>query len=135
MKTPIQPRRLTTIQRSQVTPFQAKVLDALLQVPDGKVTTYKGIAQAINCGSNQAVGQALRRNPFAPGVPCHRVVKTDLTLGGLSGSFDNAPKKLKRLQEEGVIFHQDPNNPEKYLVDPSCIFNAFTDAGQTMKMN
>ena len=128
-----QPRRLTPIQRSKVTPFQAKVLDALLQVPDGKVATYKGISKAINCGSNQAVGQALRRNPFAPDVPCHRIVKTDLTLGGFFGSFENGHKKLKRLQDEGVVFHQDPKNG-KWFVDPSCLFDEF-DTYETTQVN
>jgi methylated-DNA-[protein]-cysteine S-methyltransferase len=116
------PLRLSALQRAKVTPFQARVLDALLQVPSGKVTTYKGISQAIHCKSSQAIGQALKRNPFAPEVPCHRVVKLDLSLGGYSGSFDNAPKKLKRLQDEGVIFLEDATKQGKWTVDPSCVY-------------
>jgi len=112
--------QLTASQRSKVTPFQAKVLDALLRIPEGKVTTYKELASAIHCGSNQAVGQALRKNPFSPEVPCHRVVKTDLTLGGYGGSFLKADKKRKRLELEGVVFGE--NSKGKTIVDDSCIF-------------
>lgn len=112
-------RHLTSVQRENVTPFQARVLEAILQVPEGKVTTYKGISDAIHCKSMQAVGQALKRNPFAPEVPCHRVVKSDLTLGGYHGSIDNAPKKLRRLEEEGVRFQK--NRFGEWIVDPSCI--------------
>jgi methylated-DNA-[protein]-cysteine S-methyltransferase len=110
---------LTSAQREKITPFQARVLDAILQVPAGKVTTYTGISKLIHCNSSQAIGQALRRNPFSPDVPCHRVVKADLTLGGYGGSFNNAPKKQSRLEDEGVIIH---NNNGKWTVDPSCLF-------------
>ena len=62
--------------------FQRCVYTALCQVPAGKVTTYRDLARSIDCGSSQAVGQALKRNPFAPKVPCHRVVRNDRSLGG-----------------------------------------------------
>jgi methylated-DNA-[protein]-cysteine S-methyltransferase len=110
---------LTSAQREKITPFQARVFDAILQVPAGKVATYKGISKLIHCKSSQAIGQALRRNPFSPDVPCHRVVKADLTLGGYGGSFKNAAKKKIRLEDEGVIIH---NNDGKWTVDPSCLF-------------
>jgi methylated-DNA-[protein]-cysteine S-methyltransferase len=92
-----------------------------MAIPPGKVTTYKNIANAIDCKSSQAIGQALKRNPYngsIPDVPCHRVIKTDLSVGGLSGSYSNADKKLARLQSEGVTFHQLNG---QYKVDPSCI--------------
>ena len=63
------------------TTFQQKVYDALLLIPKGKVTTYKMLGDFINCRSAQAIGQALTRNPYAPKVPCHRVIKTDGTIG------------------------------------------------------
>jgi methylated-DNA-[protein]-cysteine S-methyltransferase len=89
-----------------VTAFQQKVYSALRKIPRGKVTTYKLLAESLDCNSAQAIGQALRRNPFAPKVPCHRVIKTDLTPGGYSGEI--AGKKLQRklalLRQEGVIF-------------------------------
>lgn len=68
--------------------------------------TYRGLAQAIGCSSCQAVGQALRRNPFAPVVPCHRVIKSDLTPGGFTGKQDHSAiqRKLELLAAEGVVF-------------------------------
>ena len=50
------------------------------------------------------MGQALRRNPFAPEVPCHRVIRSDLTLGGFAGQTDGPELERKRrlLIEEGV---------------------------------
>jgi len=58
--------------------------------------------------SPRAVGQSLRRNPFAPNVPCHRVVAADLELGGFSGSWGiqcaNVQRKKQLLMDEGVHF-------------------------------
>jgi methylated-DNA-[protein]-cysteine S-methyltransferase len=87
-----------------LTAFQRKVYDALCRIPPGRVVTYKSLAESIGCRSCQAVGQALRRNPYAPTVPCHRVVKTDLTLGGFFGHTTGPKLDEKRtlLQREGV---------------------------------
>ena len=89
-----------------VTEFQQRVYDALLRVPRGRVTTYKALADALGCGSCRAVGQALRRNPFAPKVPCHRVIASDLRIGGFAGRRAGAEiaRKLRLLAEEGVEF-------------------------------
>ena len=91
---------------SRVTPFQRRVYEALLLVPAGNVTTYGILAKAIGCGSAQAVGQALRHNPFAPTVPCHRVIASDLTLGGFAGQTlgEELRRKERLLGEEGVPF-------------------------------
>lgn len=91
-------------QDPHLTPFQRKVYDAVCRVPPGRVVTYKSLAESIDCRSCQAVGQALRRNPYAPTVPCHRVVKTDLTLGGFFGHTTGPKLDEKRalLQMEGV---------------------------------
>lgn len=93
-------------QRSRLTPFQFRVLRALCQVPPGKVTTYKELARAVHCKSHQAIGQALKRNPFAPIVPCHRVVASDMSLGGFCGrrSGSKIDEKIKLLRGEGVDF-------------------------------
>ncbi len=90
----------------KVTPFQQRVYDAARRIPRGKVTTYGLLAKAIRCGSARAVGQALRCNPFAPEVPCHRVVAADLTLGGFMGKRSGAAlaKKKRMLEAEGVRF-------------------------------
>jgi methylated-DNA-[protein]-cysteine S-methyltransferase len=68
------------------------------------VTTYGRLAAAVGCGSARAVGQALRRNPFAPEVPCHRVVGTDGLVGGYFGEVAGVRvmEKIERLESEGV---------------------------------
>ncbi len=92
----------------RVTPFQARVYAAVTRVPCGRVTTYARLAAAVGCGSARAVGQALRRNPFAPDVPCHRVIASDLTLGGFQGRREGAAlaRKERLLAAEGVLFGQ-----------------------------
>jgi methylated-DNA-[protein]-cysteine S-methyltransferase len=102
-----------------ITPFQRSVLEALCLVPEGKVTTYKYLAMKINCKSQQAVGQALNRNPYAPAVPCHRVVAHSRSLGGFSGARDGPKleKKRKLLEEEGVHFDSNGN------VSWDCVFD------------
>lgn len=94
-----------------ITPFQQKIYEACRRIPRGKVTTYALLADAVGCGSPRAVGQALKKNPFAPEVPCHRVVKTDRTLGGFFGRTDGPEVHRKRtlLQEEGVQFDSQGN--------------------------
>ncbi len=89
-----------------MTPFQQKVYEFIREIPRGKVTTYAAIARAIHCRSAQAIGQALKLNPFAPEVPCHRVIKADLTLGGYSGATTGVKvrEKLALLKAEGVEF-------------------------------
>jgi len=89
-----------------VTEFQQKVYRECKKVPKGRVTTYKAIADALH-SSPRAVGQALKRNPFAPEVPCHRVIKADGNIGGFSGQTDPKSKEIKKkvqlLKKEGVI--------------------------------
>jgi methylated-DNA-[protein]-cysteine S-methyltransferase len=89
-----------------VTPFQQRVYDACSTIPAGKVSTYGELARYLNCRSARAIGQALRRNPFAPTVPCHRVVKSDRTLGGFSGhkTGPEIDRKRSLLTAEGVEF-------------------------------
>jgi len=89
-----------------VTRFQQKVYAATLRIPRGKVSTYRLLAKAVGCGSARAVGQALRCNPFAPRVPCHRVIRSDLTIGGFAGKTAGVEirRKLRLLAGEGVRF-------------------------------
>lgn len=100
------------------TEFERKVYDALHLVPKGMVTTYRLLGEYIRCKSAQAVGQALRRNPFAPDTPCHRVVSSDLTIGGFSGEREGEHvfRKRRLLEAEGVHFL--PNGS----IDPSCCY-------------
>lgn len=84
------------------TPFQYRVYELLRQIPKGKVTTYAALAHALGGGSfmARAVGNALNKNPFAPEVPCHRVVKSDGTLGGFALGTE---KKKEILEKEGIV--------------------------------
>ena len=81
---------------TEITSFQRRVYLALLDVPAGTTITYGELAKRIGCRSAQAVGQALRRNPFAPDVPCHRVVATDGSLGGYMGERAGEQIEYKR---------------------------------------
>lgn len=74
----------------------------LLNVPAGATITYGELAQRIGCRSAQAVGQALKRNPFAPHVPCHRVVGANGSIGGYFGKRegDMIERKRRLLNEE-----------------------------------
>ena len=87
-----------------ISEFRRKVYDALLDVPKGYVTTYGALAKRIGCASAQAVGGALRHNPFAPHVPCHRVLAADGSIGGFSGHRDGPEiaRKIALLRAEGV---------------------------------
>jgi methylated-DNA-[protein]-cysteine S-methyltransferase len=92
-----------------VTSFQQAVYRALSEIPAGRVSTYARLAARVGCRSARAVGQALRRNPFAPGVPCHRIIASDLTPGGFSGAAAGPEVVRKRalLATEGVVFGAD----------------------------
>lgn len=79
--------------------FSQSVWRACAQIPRGETRTYAWIAQQIQKpGSARAVGRALGANPFAPTVPCHRVVRSDGGLGGYSGR--GGLKTKRRLIEQ-----------------------------------
>ena len=79
--------------------FSQMVWEACMEVPSGKVTTYKEIARKLGTRAYRAVGNALNANPYSPMVPCHRVVSS----GGALGGFASGPLKKKRiLEREGV---------------------------------
>jgi len=90
----------------RVSAFQDKVYRAVSKIPRGRVSTYALVARHIGCGSARAVGQALRRNPFAPRVPCHRVIASNLGIGGFNGhrTGRDIARKFSMLEEEGVRF-------------------------------
>jgi methylated-DNA-[protein]-cysteine S-methyltransferase len=89
-----------------VTPFQEKVYQATRSIPRGRVASYAWVADEIGCRSSRAVGQALRRNPFAPEVPCHRVLNVAGELNGFNGRTDGEElvRKRRLLEAEGVRF-------------------------------
>ncbi len=84
--------------------FSDKVYNLLRKVPKGRVTTYKEIAHALGSKAYRGVGQAMRRNPYAPEVPCHRVVASSGRIGGFRGKTSGATirEKIKMLKDEGV---------------------------------
>lgn len=83
------------------TAFQEKVWQELRRIPLGETRSYRDIAAAIgNPGAVRAVGTANGSNPVAVLVPCHRVVRSDGSLGGYGGGLAN---KRKLLGAEGVI--------------------------------
>ena len=84
------------------TDFQKRVWDAISQIPKGRVTTYKAIAKYLNSNAIRAVGTAVGKNPYAPDVPCHRVVQSDGTIGNYSGE-GGVSAKIKLLSGEGVV--------------------------------
>ena len=101
--------------------FNQKIYTLLKKVPKGKVTTYKALAEAANTKAYRAVGQAMKCNPYAPIVPCHRVVKSDGSIGGFQGSKNpngkEIKKKIRMLRKEGVEIKQNKIiNFEKMLL-------------------
>jgi methylated-DNA-[protein]-cysteine S-methyltransferase len=96
-----------------MTDFQKTVYDALKLIPKGKVTTYKLLGDFVGCRSAQAIGQALTRNPHAPQVPCHRVIKTDGTIGGYAFWVS---EKRTILAWEGVYFDSRDNLINAYAI-------------------
>jgi methylated-DNA-[protein]-cysteine S-methyltransferase len=79
--------------------FNQKVWALPARIPAGKVTTYARIARALGSKGYRAVGNALNKNPYAPAVPCHRVVGSNGSLTGFAGGLE---KKQRLLVEEGV---------------------------------
>jgi len=78
------------------------VYKLLKQVPEGKVTSYKELAKAAgHPKAARAVGGMMRHNPYAPMVPCHRVVYNDGRLGGFNG-LSGIKDKARILSKEGV---------------------------------
>ena len=78
------------------TNFQIAVWKELLKIPIGETTTYKNIAIAIGKpNSSRAVANACAQNPYAPEVPCHRVIRSDGSLGGYSA--DGGIKRKQKL--------------------------------------
>ncbi|MBN1386165.1 MGMT family protein [Candidatus Woesearchaeota archaeon] len=88
--------------------FDEKVYKALRKVPRGKVTTYKELAKAIHSKAYRAVGGAMKRNPSAPEIPCHRVVRSDGSIGGFGGQTKGRKinEKIALLRKEGVEVSQ-----------------------------
>jgi len=91
----------------KITKFQEKVYNFVKTIPKGQTRTYKEVAIAIGSPmAYRAVGNALNKNPRMfdiarrTGIPCHRVIKSDGSVGGFA---HGAPKKIQLLNEENPI--------------------------------
>ena len=80
--------------------FNEKVWAVTARIPQGEVRTYAWVARELGTKGYRAVGNALNRNPYAPAVPCHRVVGSNGSLTGFAGGLE---KKQKMLAAEGVV--------------------------------
>ena len=86
------------MKKSLLTSFQKKVYKAVGNIPKGEVRTYGWVARKIGRPrASRAVGQALKRNPYTITIPCHRVIKSDGSLGGYSKGVS---MKKRLLREE-----------------------------------
>lgn len=84
------------------TPFQKQVWAELLKIKKGNVVTYKYLAKKIGKPrAVRAVANAVGANPLPIKIPCHRVVRSDGTIGGYSGRGGVKTKKML-LKKEGV---------------------------------
>ncbi|AYV78595.1 MAG: hypothetical protein Edafosvirus19_22 [Edafosvirus sp.] len=118
--------------KNKISPFAQKVYDVTKQIPKGKITTYKLIAIAIGKpGASVAVGTALANNPFAPKIPCHRVISSNYSIGGYFGTKDisstNIQNKIKLLKKEGIEFEDfELKKSAKYRKNVTFIPNLLT---------
>ena len=84
------------------TKFQLKVWNYLKKIPKGKVKTYLEVAKANGKPEAfRAVANAVGKNPYPPKIPCHRVIRSNGSLGGYSGKGGIKTKKLL-LKREGI---------------------------------
>jgi methylated-DNA-[protein]-cysteine S-methyltransferase len=85
---------------SSLSLFEKRVLRAVLDIPKGETRSYGWVAAKIGAPrAARAVGNALNKNPYAPSVPCHRVIRSDGSLGGYARG---RPAKAEILKSEGV---------------------------------
>jgi methylated-DNA-[protein]-cysteine S-methyltransferase len=99
---------------SDLPDYTQKVLKATASIPAGYVTSYGAIAKAVGGGA-RAVGNVMASNPFPPIVPCHRVVKSDLGLGGYGAG--GLRVKLEFLMREQRGFSE----PREIDVGGGCL--------------
>lgn len=91
--------------------FNERCYSLLRKVPKGKVVTYKQLAEALNTKAYRAVGNAMNKNPYAPKVPCHRVVGSDGSLVGFASGIKN---KIKLLEKEGIVIKNNKIELSRY---------------------
>lgn len=95
---------------AKLSTYQQAILRILAEVPKGKVTTYGDLAKELSKrdsnwspNASRAVGTTMRNNPCGPQIPCHRVIKSDGTVGNFRGGGKGAvEEKIAMLRNEGV---------------------------------
>ena len=93
------------------TKFQEKIYKILKKVPKGKVTTYKALSKKARTKAYRSVGTAMNKNPYAPKVPCHRVINSNGNLG----KFASGTKETIKLQKgEGFEIKNKKIDLKKY---------------------
>lgn len=97
--------------------YAKKILETVYLIPVGYVSSYGSVAKAGG-GSPRAVGRVMAMNPFAPVVPCHRVVSSDFTLGGYGGGLKAKLDFLKREKRGHATKGEIPVNGKKLQVFP-----------------
>ena len=107
---------------ARLSPYQQAILRILAEVPKGKVTTYGDLAKELakrdkrwSPGSSRAVGTTMKNNPCAPQIPCHRVIKSDGSVGNFRGGAEGAvEEKIGMLTQEGVTVQDGRIDLRKY---------------------
>ena len=112
-----------------LTPYRKRLYTILLSVPEGRYTTYAAMSDYLK-SSARAVGNGMRNNPFAPEVPCHRVLAADGSIGGFYGSWGkdgkHATKKIELLRSEGIKF----DGKGKVVGEPFRKFDEFLETAE-----
>jgi methylated-DNA-[protein]-cysteine S-methyltransferase len=94
--------------------IKEKIYKRLLQVPSGKITTYKELAVSVGLENGQRhIGQIMKKNPFPVIIPCHRVVKSNHDIGGYA--FGTHIKKNMLIKEGVCIKNKKIQNFETYF--------------------
>lgn len=84
--------------------YRAIMNELLLEIPKGKVTTYKHLAHAMGIKGYRFVGRLLNKNPHPNEVPCYKVVSANGTIGGFAYGLED---KIRRLKEDGIEVKDD----------------------------
>jgi methylated-DNA-[protein]-cysteine S-methyltransferase len=106
---------LVSLEKSNLTAFQKKVLELTKKIPKGKVATYGLLAKILgNVNLSRAVGNALHKNPFPIIIPCHRVIQGNGFIGGFAKGIE---AKIKLLKEENISIKNNIIDLTQYLVD------------------
>ena len=84
--------------------FSQQCYELVSRIPKGKISTYKQIAESLNTKAYRAVGNAMAHNPNPIIVPCHRIIKSDGSIGEYALGIK---KKISLLKNEGIVIKKD----------------------------